>query len=309
MQTRTDRLEQQPNQPIERCENGTYPVPRMRCGIVPYFVNKDNNIIWGCVASNRVGPVTFGIAAGIQDIVAIKDTHSVCLEVGKPFPDLGHDFLSAYVGALFRDPLYQEIIDCLIDNGFNLFIENPLKTAMHETKEEHGLDLDMEQGRDTDLLMALVPLPIEKLSGKLGANEQNFLLAQLKSIDTVKLSEVQKTDQKIKRNLGRQFYEKGCWKTLAEMRYAFDEETRKCPACPDVTSDQAALIKGVMQTYQETISFLERLELLIRSDLKPLASKAYDAEGKSSTASIFRETLFHKPQDSGVHHSNSFFTP
>ncbi len=65
----------------------------MRCGVLPYCLDKDNQIIWGCVESNRVGPVTIAPAAGIQDIFAIRDGQRFVLEVGKPFPDLNsHHF-------------------------------------------------------------------------------------------------------------------------------------------------------------------------------------------------------------------------
>lgn len=113
-----------------------------------------------------MGPTTVSPPAGIQDIFVIKDAQRFFLEVGKPFPDLEYVFLQKFVGKLFRDEIYQAIITYLIENNFEIYVENSLVTAIHETREEHGVDLRTHVGRDHHLLNMLVQLPIQHLSGK-----------------------------------------------------------------------------------------------------------------------------------------------
>ncbi|MCC5792899.1 MAG: DUF2608 domain-containing protein [Legionellaceae bacterium] len=254
---------------LEKGENGLYPFPTMRCGVLPYY-QKGNQIVWGCIKSDRVGPVTVAPPAGIQDIIVIKGERRFFIEVGKPFPDLEYDFLQKFVGKFFRDQTYQDILTCLIENKFEIYVENPLVTAIHETREEHGVDLRKGEGRDHSLLNTLFQLPVQKLSGIRGAHAQCFWVASLSKIDGIVLSDTKKIEKKIRRNFGRQFYEQGCWGTLAEFKSAL-LTARNFPSLSPQTPQQMDLISGVLEAYEETIELLERIELLIRADLKKSA--------------------------------------
>lgn len=255
--------------PLEKNEDGLYPIPTMRCGVLPYFLDKDNQIIWGGVESNRVGIITITPPAGIQDIIVMKNKHGFKLEVGKPFPDLKYDFLQGFIGVLFRDQAYQDIVTCLIDNKFSLYVENPLATALHETQEEHGIDLRYG-GRDHHLLNALWELPVQKLSGKQGATAHYTCIAFLKNSEGVKLHYSDKVEKKIRRNLGRAFYEKGCWGTVDSFKVVLAKARATFNSFQDqihYTAQQIDLIKGTLSAYQEAIEDLECKELIIRSDL------------------------------------------
>lgn len=268
--------------PLEKSQEGLYAVPTMRCGVLPFYIDSDNQIIWGCVESNRVGPITIMPPAGIQDIIIIKDELCFNLEVGKPFPDLKVDFLSPFIGKLFRDQTYQKIITCLIENKFNVYVENPLETALHETQEEHGVDLRNE-GRNRNLLNTLLELPLEKLSGKQGATAQYTCIAFLQSCDDVILSYTNKIENKIRRNLGRSFYEKGCWGTLNSFKMTLNLEREKFNSIDKqthYTSQQIDLIEGAISANHDAIEFLEKIELWIRFDLEKLKlTKIFAGEG------------------------------
>lgn len=248
---------------LEKGSNGLYPFPVMRCGVLTYY-QMDHQIIWGCVKSNRVGPTTISPPAGIQDIIIMKDGYSFTLEVGKPLRDLKYDFLNMFIGVLFRDQAYQDILNCLVANKFEIYVENPLVTAIHETREEHGVDLRKNEGRDYYLLNTLVQLPIQTLSGKRGASAQSFWVASLNNLDDIVLSYTTKIENKIRRNFGREFYEQGCWGTLPEFKNALLEERKLSSLMPQQTD----LVTGVLEAYDETIELLERLELLIKADFK-----------------------------------------
>lgn len=185
----------------------------MRCGVLPFYVGKNNQIMWGCIESDRVGPVTVAPAAGIQDIIVMKGERCFRLEVGKPFPELELDFLKPFANTMFRDQAFQTIIDCLVDNQFEVYVENPLETALHETEEEHGVDLQPE-GKHRHLLHTLLELPIRELNGKQGASAQYTCIAFMGNCEDVELNYTNKIETKIRRNLNRKFYEKGCWGTL-----------------------------------------------------------------------------------------------
>lgn len=256
--------------PLEKNQEGLYSVPTMRCGVLPFYIDNDDQIIWGCIKSNRVGPITITPPAGIQDIIIMKDELYLSLEVGKPFPDLKLDFLVPFIGELFRDQIYQEIIARLVDNKFNVYVEHPLNTALHETQEEHGVDLGKE-GRDRHLLNTLLELPLQKLSGKQGATSQCTYIAFLKNPDGVVLNYTEKIENKIRRNLKRPFYEKGCWGTLDSFKLALEQEKEKFNATEkreEYTPPQLALIDVTLSANQEAIEFLENIELLVKSNLE-----------------------------------------
>ncbi len=270
---------------LEKGNDGLYPTPTMRCGVLPYYL-KGNQIIWGCVKSDRVGPITIAPPAGIQDILIVKNDRCFSLEVGKPLPQLEDDFLQEFVGKYFRDDVYQQVIARFIENEFEIYIQNPFVTAIQETYEEHGFDLRKDVGRDHHLLNALSQLPIQNLSGERGANAQCFWVASLNSTQSIVLNDTKKIENKIRRNVGRQFYEQGCWGTLAEFKCALLEE-RKFSLDSSIPPQKMALIKGVLEAYEENIELLERIELLIRTDLKKSAFS-------SNTLSIFSDRLFNR---------------
>lgn len=350
-------ISEYPPIPLEKDENGLYPYPTMRCGVIPYCYRKGHPIIWGGVKSDRIGPTTIALPAGIQDVLIIKDGRRFVLEVGKPFPGseseiLEYDFLQIFVGKFFRDQTYQDIITCLVSNKFEIYVENPLVTALHETHEEHGVYLQKNEGRDHYLLNTLRELPIQRLSGQRGADAECFWIASLNNTDGIVLKDTKKIENKIRRNFGREFYEQGCWGTLSEFKDALVEARKFSPLpsqegslikmsihpelimphdlktllggkpsyallngkvyyideylewneIPIIKVDKAkleaifpsvfgevqeaspeqlvklaslaqkmALITGVLEAYEETIEFLERIELLITADFKKSA--------------------------------------
>lgn len=40
------------------------------------------------------------------------------------------------------------ILNALVENRFSIYSENPLLAAMHETREEYGVDLREDVGRE-----------------------------------------------------------------------------------------------------------------------------------------------------------------
>ena len=47
--------------PLEELADGHYPFPRIRYGILPRYQHPIAGIVWGCIESNRVEPITFAI--------------------------------------------------------------------------------------------------------------------------------------------------------------------------------------------------------------------------------------------------------
>lgn len=290
-------LSEHPLLPLEKNKEGLYLLPTMRCGILPWYLDDKDQIVWGCVESNRLHPVTITPAAGIQDIIVKTENTCFSLEVGKSFPDLDYDCMKKFHGKLFRGDMYQEIVTYMIANGFNLYVENPLNTALQETEEEHGIDLKYG-GKDNHLLNTLVELPVDTLTGKEGATSQSMWLASLKNADGVTLQYTDKIDRKIQRNLNREFYEKGCWSTLESLKTALARENDKFTFLymdKEGLSDKTQLIGGVILAFQRTIKTLETLESMIRSNLNM---------SQSSSTSI-QASFFHTSQSAPKHSNTS----
>jgi hypothetical protein len=271
IEIKLDSLKAQPYLPLKKRENGSYPLPAVRCGILPYYIDSKSQIVWGGVKTNRIGPLTISLPAGTQDIF-IVDTQSqqqFTLEVGKPFPSLGYPFLQEHVDKLFRGADYQAILACLEENKFDIYIEDFLATAIHETQEEHGFDL-REDSEHRRLVKNVYQLPSLSLSGEQGATAQQFWLASLQNRDGIVLNDVEKVEKKIRRNLGRKFYEKGCWSTLEEFNKVLTE-AKTYPCSPGDGVTQPELISGIIKGYEETIYLLGRIESVIRADFRKSA--------------------------------------
>lgn len=283
-----------PYVPLEKNQEGEYLRPTMRCGVLPFYIDKHYQIIWGCVESNRVGPITIAPPAGIQDIIVMmKDEVIFKLEVAKPFPDLNLDYLKPFIGQFFRDKAYQDIIRCLIDNKFGVFAENPLATALHETQEEHGVDLSNE-GRDRHLLHTLFKLPLKKLSGKQDATSQYTCLAFLKNGDGVVLNYTNKIENKIRRNFNRPFYEKGCWGTVESFKISLKSEREKYKTMDEnlYNTGQIELIKGMLATNEDAITFLENMELELKPFIEKLKLEERVAFTNPSVAMLGKHSIF-----------------
>lgn len=266
--------------PLEKNTDGSYPFPRMRCGILTFYRGDDGQLIWGCVESNRVGPITIAPPAGTQDLIVVKDDRSFTLELSKPFPDLGFDFLKDFVGKALREEAYQEILACLTAHGFQIYVEHPLATAMHETRDEHGVDLRKEVGRDNHLLKTLFELPPEAWPEKRGAASQCLWIAHLASCEGVVLNYTDKVEKKMRRNLGREFYEKGCWGTLASFKESLAAARLKFSSSDvaSYTAVQLELIREELAAYESNITWLERMEALMVAELD--RAKVMVVEGK-----------------------------
>ncbi|MDF1646241.1 MAG: hypothetical protein P1U61_04560 [Legionellaceae bacterium] len=261
-----------PMTPLEKNADGTYPVDKTRCGVLPCYLNEQGQIVWGCVESNRVGPVLVNLPAGARDVIAIQGGHEIKLEWGKPFPDLSCSALTPFIGKPFRNDAYQEIVAVLESSGFQLFIENPLEAALHETQEEHGADVREHGGRDHHLLMSLLDCPEQEIVAKKGSEVMHVWVAHLQSAEGVVLNRTNKVDRKIKSNFGRAFYEQGCWGTLEYFKAKVHEEHVKFSS-PEVLAiyndTQKELIKGAFSACEGALSFLTSVEACVVSSLLP----------------------------------------
>ncbi len=240
-------------------EDGLYPVTITRYGILPYYKDHQGRMLWGCVQSNRVGPITFSAPAGTQDIIINDATHEYTLEVGKPLPDLNLVYLQSYVGQYFRDDVYQTVLRLLEKHHFKILLENPFITALHETKEEHGLDIGPGGQNEYLIASSMAELPFQPPLKDLGSSGLQLWLVQLKSLQGVETQFTQKTEQKIRRNAGRKFYEKGCWNTLAELEATWYRENKYLRTNPPEEEKQK-LVYAALGAYQEVLKLLQKLQ-------------------------------------------------
>jgi len=294
--------------PIEKKGDGRYVYPCVRYGMLPYYKNLIGEIVWGCIETNRFEPITIEPAAGKQDIIAIKNDQRLVLELGKPLPDKSRDFnfLKPFIGQIFRDEAaYQDIIACLITNGFNVYLENPLATAVHEVYEEHGIDLRKTIGCDHYLLkVPLELLQFQLIPAQNGVAALGIWLPELASIEEINLRYTKKIDNKVRRNFGREFYEKGSWVTLVEFKTRFMQEKEKFSCLDDYTLVKVELINWAFKAYEVNMQFLERTErsLLSQTQLEsptiivsaPLIFATAPIQG--TTVSSCSSTFFNQPQ-------------
>ncbi|MDF1646777.1 MAG: hypothetical protein P1U61_07365 [Legionellaceae bacterium] len=254
--------------PLEKNAENHYPFPRIRCGILPYYINSTGQIIWGCIESNRVEPITLSPAAGTQDIIALKSNQRLLLEAGKPLPELNIPGITA--GEFFRGQVYQDTLNHLVHHGFKVYLENPLATAIHEAHEEHGIDLHQTSGLDRHLLRT----PLEHTKPITTEDRPDVAAVcmwfpELKNIEGIQLRHTHKTDTKMRRNFGRKFYEQGCWVTLDDFKTKFNQERKKFSSfsADNYTEVKLQLITEAFKAFRLNIQLLKRIELLLQVEL------------------------------------------
>jgi hypothetical protein len=262
--------------PVQRQKDGLFPFPRTRYGILPYCVDS-RQILWGVIETDRVGPVIFTPAAGTQDLIAIKDEHSITLELSKPMKDYSKhihaSFLTPFAGQLLRDEVYQQVLNGFQENGYQLYFESPMATAIHEAYEEHGLDLRHDQ--------SVLVKPIEQALFKCTSADKGdaslcLWMPQVRDIMAIKLKHTQKVEEKIRRNHGRVFYEKGAWVTLNELKTRYEAEQFKLKQ--DV---YPPLVVQIMSQFQVSIRHIDMME----AKFKP--ANGLFAKARTSEASSF----------------------
>ena len=291
--------------PLEKNSEGVYIYPRERYGILPYYIDHHGLIIWGLIESDRFEAITHTPAAGTQDIIVIKEDQRLVLELGKPLPELGDrfSFLHPFIGKSFRDSAYQEILASLSANGFHIYAEDPLATALHEASEEQGIDLDKTMGRDVALLK--IPLAFSQyqiISSPSAAAILGVWLPELTSIDTITLLYTNKIDRKVPDNLGREFYEKGVWITLAELKTRFRQEIEKFNS---VTIEGYSHGRASLAACECYIPFLEQMEHLIKGE--PAARSISTPPDpilspKETSISDCRDTFFNSTTEAKIEH-------
>ncbi|WP_131783782.1 hypothetical protein [Legionella gresilensis] len=257
---------------LEKDINGQYIFPNMPCGILPFFINNKNQIVWGCVETNRVGVTAIAPPAGTQDIIALKNNHRLTFEVAKPLKENDYDFLQPFVGKPISNQIYQNLITSLIEEGFDVYIEHPLATAAHETKEEHGIDLHIKEGTHSSLLVSMFEFVPQTILAKRGTTTQKIFAAHLTTPGSVDLNYTDKIEEKITLNKGRSFYEKGIWTTLEALKLNLEKEQQSFKVQKEAGTllfnpEQIALIEAEFKAYASRVELIEKIESSIKTNL------------------------------------------
>lgn len=258
---------------LEKDKDGRYATPNMPCGILPFYINDNNEIFWGCVETNRVGVTVTTPPAGTQDIIAISDDGTkLKLEATKPIPKTEHSFLKEHEGKAFSGQNFHNIVACLIENGFHVFVESPLVTAEHETFEEHGVDLRKDIGKHLSSLVDLYEFQPQTIAAKRGTTTQKIFVAHLSENIGIELSHTDKIEEKIAINRGRKFYERGIWGTLGEFKInlaqaRLNAEMENMNDSSGLSKEQKELITAELNAFESRLQLLEKLEKTISSHL------------------------------------------
>lgn len=227
-----------------------------------------------------LGPTTINFPGGVQDILVEKEGCRFSLEAAKPLPNFAPlfpkedlSFLEPHIDKHLRDTVYQDVLSALRLHGFSLSFSNPFFTALEETRDEQGLDLNVHH-QNRVLLDSLFELSAKKTQGIQDSTTQQFWLALLTSIEGIQLKNTVKKDEKIRRNKGREFYEKGRFGTLNEFRLHYETElARKSDYYADPTLNKE-LIDLFLETFGKTLSWLSQLEMDLRETLNKSLTSA-----------------------------------
>ena len=248
--------------PIGKAENGQYLFPNTPCGVLPFYINQENKIVWGCIETNRTRIKSTHPPAGTQDIIVIRNKERFTIEVSKPLRALGIDCLKSFFGKNVSGENYQGIISTLIKNGYEVYLESMLATAIHETYEEHGTDLRIGEGLNRDLVINMYDFEPQTIQAKRGLTTQKAFAAHLKNPEKVRLNYTNKIEEKILINKGLAFYEKGTWCTLEELKALFLTESTHFANSDtsELSTEQRAFIEAEFRVWASRIELMEKME-------------------------------------------------
>ena len=246
----------------------------MPCGILPFFRN-GNEKVWGCIETNRVGQLIVTTPpTGTQDLIAIQKKppgQRLVLQAGKSI-DADCDCLNTFKGQSLNTGVLQRVVDVSNDNGYEVFLENPLATAEHETFEEHGVDLRKKDGEHNELVVGSHNFGPMDVIAKRGLIKQQVYVAELSpQVAGIKLSCTDdKKEEKIAAFVNNIFYEKGVWGTLADFRAKLEQAKLDLSAAP---SKGCFKPNQLAEMGKEVVAFENRLNLIerIESNLDDLA--------------------------------------
>lgn len=110
--------------------------------------------------------------------LSIKDNHVIIKnkDINEPLLKIverGH-----ILGKSVSEENFQDIVNCFIKNGYKVYVEDMLKTAAHETKEEHGVDISID-GSHRHLLVCLCEFAEQKILAKRGTTTQKVYTAYI----------------------------------------------------------------------------------------------------------------------------------
>jgi hypothetical protein len=264
-------------------EIGGYLFPKTPCGILPFYINKENEIVWGCVETDRIHIKSTLPPTGTQDIIAINGEERICIEASKPLiesnkllikPLILEDIKNGKIllnkeEIIFNEKNYQPIIARLKEAGYQVFLENKLATSIHETFEENGIDLRLN-GRDEHLLLAMYDFPVQPVKAKRGMTIQKIYAAYLAGDnlcnDTdIALKTTLKVEEKVPAFKGNNFYEKGIWCTLQRLKELFEAEKSKYTLSDkkELTEMQQETIAQEFGAWESRIELIEKIEASI----------------------------------------------
>lgn len=202
---------------IPRDEHGQFIMPEHSIGIVPFYINEQHEMIWGCVETNRCGLNISMPPVGSPDIIVNKGLEQFRLELNKPIPENITD-LKEFFGSKLCKAVFDRVMQKLEASGYQLYIENPLDTAARETYEEHGCDLRKPLGKNRGNLKALFGFPIQHIQSHNKMVAIQCFTALIDNPQAVDLKTTHKQEEKIANRIGHTFYETGTWMSLTALK-------------------------------------------------------------------------------------------
>ena len=275
-------------------ENSGYLFPKTPCGILPFYINKENEIVWGCVETDRIHIKSTLPPAGTQDIIAINGEARISIEASKPLTESNTCIIKPLIledikngkillskeEIIFNEINYEPIIARLKEAGYQVFLENKLATSIHETFEENGIDL-RSNGRDEHLLLAMYDFPVQPVKAKRGMTTQKIYAAYLEGDNLcdntdITLKTTLKVEEKVPAFKGNNFYEKGIWCTLKCLKELFEDEKAKYAKTDnkELTETQKETIAQEFGAWESRIELIEKIEASITPSLGSINSLA-----------------------------------
>lgn len=196
--------------------------PSSKCAPEPYFA---------VIRTNPAGIWVATLPKGAQDLIATKPGVEKRYELGQP-RDLRQYLLALKADGLSADAdclsgnvnaLHLKLIDCLLEEGYEVRIEDPVEAAIRETREEHGFDLSagLEYTRSFEFCVEYA------LSKRSPDPVAHFLcVIGVTSFDTTRLASSDILEEKNPHMLGNRYREFGTYLTVTDMFSILEDAKR-----------------------------------------------------------------------------------
>ncbi|MFD3944623.1 hypothetical protein [Streptomyces sp. NPDC058579] len=270
---------QHPDGHVVRHTPGTRPVAGARTYSVdvPYWdpeARRRPALYYAAIETDPTGIMVPSLPKGTQDLLAHRHGECLRIELGQKrqlmevvrdfaarpeLPTLRHGIDPALRRMAEINALHEQVVTLLLERGYSVEVESVFRTAVRETREEHGFDF-LKEGAKVRNCLAFVGMALSKRSPAVPI--EHFIYAvQVDDFDDTLPRVSRIVEEKDPTRDGCVYEERGVFLTLDEMDRRLSDAAARVAAEPaSRTTTTAAARATELRVARSRLAMLRRIE-------------------------------------------------